>query len=174
LLVQFCLSAAGMLVVVYLEPHYAAPLVATVLALQIQAMRHLRQWKLFNRPVGIGLTRVIVLAVLVNVPFYVAQTVRNHHRAQADNQSWGVFRVQMVKQLESTPGLHLAIVRYAPDHIVHNEWVYNAADIDHAKIVWAREIPGQDVQPLLDYFRDRTVWLVEADKFPPRVRPYTR
>jgi hypothetical protein len=173
LLVQFFLSVAGLLAVVYLELHYAAPLVATVFALLMQAMRHLRRWTLFGRPVGVGLTRVIVLAALVNLPFFVAQKVvqkiRNPH---AEQESWGVSRAQIVKQLDAAPGFHLAIVRYAPNHIPHNEWVYNAADIDHSKIVWAREIPGRDPQPLLTYFQNRKVWLLEADTSPPRLQPY--
>jgi hypothetical protein len=170
LMVQFCLSAAGLLAVVYfVQPHYAAPLVATVFALLVQAMRHLRRWKLFARPLGVALSRAIVLAALVFVPFFVVQTVRN---AQANDEPWSISRAHIVKQLDATPGLQLAIVRYAPDHIVHNEWVYNAADIDHSKIVWAREIPGQDLRPLLAYFRNRSVWLVEADASPPRLQPY--
>jgi hypothetical protein len=55
---------------------------------------------------------------------------------------------------------------------VLHEWVYNAADIDAAKIVWVREIPGQDIKPLLNYYRDRKIWLVDADTSPPRLQPY--
>jgi hypothetical protein len=50
--------------------------------------------------------------------------------------------------------------------------VYNAAEIDAAKIVWAREIPGRDLKPLLDYYRDRRVWLVDADAASPQLKPY--
>src|ERR1700688_830737 len=166
---QFCLSIAGLLAVVYLEPHYAAPLVATVFALWVQSMRHLRHAKLFGRPVGIGLSRAIVLAFLFNLAFFFVG-LRN---VPKNPDFWSLHRPRFVKQLDETPGAHLVIVRYQPDHYVHHEWVYNAADIDHSKIVWAREIPGRDVRPLLNYFHDRKVWLVEADTSPPRLLPYT-
>jgi hypothetical protein len=171
LLAQFCLSAAGLLTVIYFKPHYAAPLVATVFALLVQAMRHLRRWKLFGRPLGVGLSRVIVLATLAHAPFAVVQTIRNARAAHAEDQPWSISRAHIVRQLDAAPGLHLVIVRYAPDHPAQNEWVYNAADIDHSKVVWAREIPGQDLRPLLAYFRNRSVWLVEADTSPPRLQP---
>ncbi len=166
---QLGLSIAALLSVVYLEAHYAAPLVATVFALWVQSMRHLRRWKVFGRPVGIGLSRVIVLAALVNIPIFLVQRARN---AETEAEPWSIARAHMVKQLDATPGLHLAIVRYSPDRTIQNEWVYNAADIDASKIVWAREIPGLDLQPLLAYFRNRDVWLVEADASPPRLQPY--
>lgn len=169
LLVQFALSAAGLLTVVYLEAHYTAPLVATVFALWLQSMRHLRQWKVFGRPVGIGLSRLIVLATLVNIPFFLAQRARN---APTDAAPWSVARADVAKQLDARPGLHLVIVRYSPARTIENEWVYNAADIDHSKVVWAREIPGRDIKPLLDYYHDRSVWLIEADVSPPRLEPY--
>jgi hypothetical protein len=54
-------------------------------------------------------------------------------------------------------------VQYSPDHDPNQEWVYNGADIDGSKVVWAREIPGQDMQPLLDYFHERNVWRVQPD-----------
>ena len=47
--------------------HYAAPLTATIFALLVQAMRHLRRWKIKGRPVGIFLTRLVVLLVLARV-----------------------------------------------------------------------------------------------------------
>ena len=43
------------------------------------------------------------------------------------------------------------------------EYVYNDADIDHARIVWAREVPGESDDPLMMYFRNRDVWLFQPD-----------
>jgi hypothetical protein len=81
-------------------------------------------------------------------------------------------RARIVSQLEGTPGDHLVIVRYSPNHDVHQEWVYNAADIDHSKIVWARHIPGVDLKPLLDYFHNRRIWTLEPDSGNIQLHPY--
>ena len=55
------------------------------------------------------------------------------------------FRKPVEKQLAALPGEHLVLVRYSKDHNSGEEYVYNDADIDHAKTVWAREIPGMDL-----------------------------
>ena len=164
LLVQQVVSAVGLLLVVYFHPHYAAPLTATLFILLVQGMRHLRQWEVKGRPVGVFLTRLVVLLMLARGVAYI-------RRPPSLDEAW-VSRARIVKQLEATPGSHLVWLRYAPEHDVLYEWVYNAADIDHAKIVWAREIPGLDPKPLLDYFRGRTVWVVNADTVPVQLQPY--
>jgi hypothetical protein len=38
--------------------------------------------------------------------------------------------------------------------------------------VWARDMGPAQNKELIDYFRDRHVWLVEADDTPPTVLPY--
>jgi len=166
----FCVLAS--LTGIWFWPHYLAPLTATVFLLVVQALRHLRRWKFAGSPVGIGLSRVIVLFSVAMIPFHAVEAIRN-----PDSLSLFVTRMPeraaIAAQLEAMPGQQLVIVRYSDDHSPHEEWVYNAADIDHAKIVWAREIPDVDTQPLLDYFRGRTVWVVEPDASPPRLAPYS-
>ena len=70
------------------------------------------------------------------------------------------------------PGKHLLLVRYN-SHNPHEEWVYNGADLQAPKIVWAREM-GDDInRRLLAHYADRHVWIVEPDaegKQPAKIR----
>jgi hypothetical protein len=62
-------------------------------------------------------------------------------------------------------------VRYHGNHPWVQEWVFNGADIDGARVVWARELGGEADRSLLAYFADRQVWIVEPDLDPPRLTP---
>jgi hypothetical protein len=50
--------------------------------------------------------------------------------------------------------------------------LYNLANIDGSKVVWAREMDATDNSELLRYYKDRTAWLVEPDANPVAVVPY--
>jgi hypothetical protein len=41
--------------------------------------------------------------------------------------------------------------------------VFNAADIDASKVVWARDLPGEVNDQLFRYYPDRTIWLALPD-----------
>lgn len=166
LFILLCVSLLGQLLVPWTQAHYAAPVTAPLFALVVQGFRHLRLWEYRGRPVGIGLSRVIFLFSFLLAPM--------HPHSQALGNSTPIdieYRAQMEKQLTKLSGKHLVIVQYSAISPA-GEWVYNEADIDHAKVVWAREIPGRDLKPLLDYFRDRRVWLAQPDLSPPTLTPY--
>lgn len=163
LTLQFVICFAGFLLVVWFFPHYAAPLTATAFVLLVQAIRHLRKWSYRGRPIGIGFSRITVALALIFAPF---------HHFNYNLYPQIVSRARLTKRLASMPGDQLVIVRYTPQHDANEEWVYNGADIDHSHVVWARDIPGVSLQPLLDYFRDRHVWIVDADSPDPRLLPY--
>jgi hypothetical protein len=82
------------------------------------------------------------------------------------------FRKPVEMQLAAQPGEHLVLVRYSKGHNPGEEYVYNGADIDRSKTVWAREIPGVDLAPLFQYFRNRDVWVYEPDEDDSSVAPY--
>ncbi|HEX4641910.1 MAG TPA: hypothetical protein VH161_00535, partial [Candidatus Acidoferrales bacterium] len=161
-------SFLGWFSLVWFLPHYAAAVTAVVFCLVVQSIRLLRQWKYRGRPLGVAVSRVVVLMAIVLAPF--------HSRGGTLQPESPIpppitYRAKFAAELAAMPGEHVVLVRYAT-MAAGGEWVYNAADIDHAKIVWARVIPGTDVQPLLDYFRGRRVWLAEPDAIPPHLSPY--
>jgi hypothetical protein len=53
-----------------------------------------------------------------------------------------------------------------------DEWVYNTADIDNSKVVWARDMDEAENLELIRYYKDRTVWLVQPDRKPADVSLY--
>jgi len=150
----------GYCLVVWPGPHYIAPAAATLFAALVQSIRHLRTMRIFGRPIGAALSRAILLALVVDVSLLVAQRL-------GDSQGWGGWglsdRADLLQDLESKPGKHVVIVRYGPDHSVHEEWVFNAADIDASKVVWARDLPGEVNDQLFSYYPDRTIWLAQPD-----------
>jgi hypothetical protein len=75
----------------------------------------------------------------------------------------GVTRSAVSRQLLARPGRHVAFVRYLPPHSFHDEWVYNSADIDAARIVWCRAMGTSADAEVARYYRDRESWLVEYD-----------
>jgi hypothetical protein len=88
----------------------------------------------------------------------------NHHNPQR--------RILVNGQLAEIPGQILIFVRYSPRHIFQEEWVYNEADIDAARIVWARDLGPQENDKLRALYPSREVFLLEPDLTPPRLSPY--
>jgi hypothetical protein len=168
LIVQTGICFFGLLPVPWVQARYLAPLTATLFLLVVQAIRHLRHWEPLGRPVGVAFSRALFLLAILLAPFHPLSKSLQRQPPEGIE-----FRAQFESQLNTSPGGHLMIVRYSPEHSSSVDWVYNAADIDHAKVIWAREIPGMDIHPLLDYFHGRHVWLVEPDATPPSITPYS-
>ncbi|HUB52190.1 MAG TPA: hypothetical protein VL986_08590 [Terracidiphilus sp.] len=182
-LVLCCLVLlAGMSIEIYLLPHYVAPFTVVFYAIGLQCMRHLRVFKSNRQRVGLALVRTIALVIVlmaglrliarplgIGVPM---QPTSGWNSTWFGPERYGDDRVRVEAQLDSLPGPQLAVVRYGPNHDNLNEWVYNAPDIDNSKVVWARELDPADNKELIDYYRNRTVWLVEPDADPVRVSPY--
>jgi hypothetical protein len=55
------------------------------------------------------------------------------------------------------------MVRYQSPHDPLQEWVYNNADIDGSKVVWARDMGPERNEELLRYYKGRRAWVVAVD-----------
>jgi hypothetical protein len=80
-------------------------------------------------------------------------------------------RIAVAQELARIPGQLLVFVRYLPQHIFQDEWVYNAADIDASRVVWARDL-GPENENLLRYYPGRIALLLEPDFRQPRLSEY--
>jgi len=170
LVFTFLLCLAGVFAVIWSAPHYAAPLTCIIYALLARSVRHLRTMKWKARPVGVALSRALLMLLVLGTCVSIA-------RRSCDPLWWTCTgdpsRVAVMKQLLGSPGKHLIMVRYSDDHNIHDEWVYNGADIDGSKVIWARELGEAQNAKLFTYFKDRQIWLVEPDTDNTELRPYT-
>lgn len=81
-------------------------------------------------------------------------------------------RLYVNRELDQIPGKLLVFVRYYPQHIFQDEWVYNRADPANARIILARDLGPEDDQKLIAYYPGRKVLLLEPDFRPPKLSAY--
>jgi hypothetical protein len=81
-------------------------------------------------------------------------------------------RILVNRELAATPGKLVVIVRYWPQHPFQEEWVYNGADIDSRRVIWARDLGDAENVKLSRRYADRKLLLLEPDARPPRLEPY--
>lgn len=144
------------LVAIWNFPHYIAPLAPLILLAIVAALRYADALgRRFFGPFPYAVAIVGCQACL-----FMAQAV---DRAMEPAGGWNIQRAETIKKLEKSPQRHLIFVRYGPDHKTVDEWVYNRANIDGAKVVWAREMDPASDRELMRYFADRKAWLLEPD-----------
>jgi hypothetical protein len=110
---------------------------------------------------------VLIAALMVPIRAggaYLRTPVGSGWHPLQDAPYWS--RTPVLKALNASGGRHLVLVKYAPDHDPLREWVYNEADIDRARVVWARDMARERNAELLRYFHDRACWVLEPDATP--------
>ena len=181
LLTVCCVTIAGMSFPVFFDAHYAAPLTAAIYALVLMAMQRSRRWRWHGRRTGLAIVRFLPLAAIAMLVLRISTTALQLPISMwPAPQTWYspspqlISRANLESQLEKQGGSHLVIVRYSAEHDPRNEWVYNKADINNSKVVWAREMAPDQNGQLLRYFQGRQIWIVEPDETPVRLSPYSK
>jgi hypothetical protein len=172
--VSAAVVVANMLPIYYL-PHYTAPITCVIFAAVLIALRRVWPWQWRGKPVGRFIARsvpticLLMLLLRTAEPAWPAYRIPLWCTVTPTNQE----RSEMLEKLQRMPGRQLVIVQYGPDHDVGSrEWVYNRADMDSAKVIWAHDMGAAENHELIDYFKGRNVWLVDADSHPPKLEPY--
>ncbi len=158
-------------------PHYIAAVTCLFVLMSITGLERLGRW-----PAGEEAARLIVFLCIAHFVFWYGLHVfdgREFSLALRHYETWNTInhrnperRILVNQELAQVQGKLLVFVRYSPLHIFQDEWLYNAADIDAARIVWARDLGEPENEKLRRYYPDRTVILLEPDFRPPRLGLY--
>lgn len=160
-LVIFAVSTVGQGLPTFYFPHHAAPLAFVFYYLAVAGLRRaaLSRWPAVpakGRRPGYRLAFLLLAAELL------AATLRLPSLRPGPGDS-SRQRAALVAELEALPGEHLVIVTPRSE----TDWVYNGAEIDTQKIVWARtDGPAADAR-LIAYYAGRRVWRAHLDVEPP-------
>jgi hypothetical protein len=170
------IASLGAVAAVLLEgassPHYIAPATAALIAIVIEGCRYLDGMKIRLAPVLIA-----AMALLIALRIGLEQAGAPYTQ-KLNYQSW-CCRVQgnqnkgrMTAELERMPGNHLVFVKAKTDPNNLFQWIYNDADIDGSRIVWARDMGAERNAELEKYFAGRKVWMVDPNIEPPARAAY--
>lgn len=164
--------------------HYVAAIVCLFLLMSVAGLEAMSKLTVRGQPAGFDAARLILLLCAAQFLFWYglhAADDSSLSRAMRPYETWDNInhtnpdrRIFVNRQLEPIPGRLLIFVRYASQHPFQEEWVYNAADVANARIIWARDLGPEKDQGLLQTYSGRTVLLFEPDAGPPRLSPWVR
>ncbi len=164
------LSTGAVLFALALEqtgyPHYAAPAAPAFVLFFVAALRRLMHCRIHRLAFGSPLGGGIVLLMVIVIAVQAAKLEPGGSPSERNFISWCCVaenpydRQLFIQRLKTEPGDHLVLVRYEQEKYDTVEWVYNEPDIDHARIVFARDMGASKNEELLHYYPNRRVWNV--------------
>jgi hypothetical protein len=162
--------------------HYLAAVTCLFVLVSVTGLQRLSRITIGEYQAGQQAARIIVFLCILQFTFWYglhlfendewSLALRQYETWETVHQRNPERRTIINNQLAQAPGRQLVFVRYWPRHIFQDEWVYNAADIDRSRVVWAHDLGPAENEKLRRYYPDRTVWLLEPDARPPRLSPY--
>jgi hypothetical protein len=179
-----CLVLMGAALVWWWFPHYVAPIYSIEIAVLAMTLRRADARTRRLRPAR----RMAPLIVAIMAALFIALPMLNHvllaryappeidkptaASARDASPSDTRTRPQIIRQLERQAGRHLVFVRYDPDFTVHEEWVYNGADLAGSSVIFAHDLgPTKNAQLTAD-FPGRALWIVHVNSRESRLEHY--
>jgi hypothetical protein len=159
----------GLMIETYLLLHYWAPVIALNYYFNVQAIR---LWEQRDRRL-----KFLIVPVMFSLVGLLLIITSSQRIAAADNPlSAQAQRASLLARMEQQPGNHVVLVQYGPKQPRDREWVYNRADIDQAKVVWAHNMDSIENCKLVGYFKNHVIWslAIERDDVPVKLSPFSR
>jgi hypothetical protein len=160
--------------------NYFLPYVPAVILLTVMGLRNLSHWDR-GRGTGASLAGVLSLGCLVMLLLQIGAGALNHPRfGTSDLGRFDVPRhnlpSEIATELDSIPGMHLVLVRSSGEFLrtggSTSELVWNLADTDSQRIVWAHDTNPEWTAVAVRYYKGRHVWLAEQSVSAFRLVPY--
>jgi len=147
--------------------HYCAPVWAALGLMT--AVWATQAWELRMRAWRIG--RPLVVLALLSPPLLTAlpHVIHRSKRAMGIDKGqpandWPSKYKALIGRLSHLDRPQLVIVRYPwLSWRVEEEWVYNGADIDHQRVIFAHDLGTEENRALLSHYPDRSVLLLTFD-----------
>jgi len=139
-------------------PHYLAAYACLAWFLIVRGVMTLWRW----RPRGVRAGAAAAVFVLLAGSMIGLETDLGPKLAAIAGHAPRNRRAELAQRLLRTGGRHVVFVRYGASHSFHDEWVYNAADVDAAPVVWCRWMGAAD-REVMRYYPNRQFWLADVD-----------
>ncbi len=172
------LFALGTNLFPYLLVHYLAALTSLFLRVAVIGLQRIERLL----PAGHDVARVLVLLCLAEFSFWYSLHLfeRPGFYPVLRYETWDSInhgddphgRKLIASELAAMRGPLLVFVHYSSHHIYQNEWVWNSADIDRSRIVFARDLGPQENEKLIRYYPARKLLSLNPDGNGPSLRPY--
>jgi hypothetical protein len=173
-----CLTLTAEANVYWWHPHYSAPLFPLLYILVGHALWTLgrvcrfrlgiREWVPMML-VGLACGWALATDGLAALDGYRA--ARAHGPAGETSRHIG-SRSDVQRLLQQEPGRHLVFVHYDENYSVHDEWVYNAAEMNSAPIIFAHDLGPEKNERLIEHYPDRRVWRASVADAEKRLEAY--
>jgi len=164
------------------QTHYIAAVTGLFILACITGLQEIARLRIRGTPAG--QEAALLILVLCGAQFLFWYGVHAFEDSEFSTvarsyETWNFINHQnptrrslVAEELDRMPGPLLVFVRYLPQHIFQDEWVYNRASIDDSRIVWARDLGAEQNEKLLRYYPNRRALLLEPDMRPPQLSEY--
>jgi hypothetical protein len=160
------------------QTHYLGAVTSLFILMSVAGLQQIARWS----PEA---ARLLFCLCLVHFAFWYTMHLNDQEDfalAMMRYETWDSInhrnperRIYVNDQLAEIPGQLLVFVRYSQRHIFQDEWVYNEASIEAARIIWARDLGPQENEKLRAMHPGRRVLLLEPDVRPlPQLSPYVQ
>jgi hypothetical protein len=165
----------------YLLSHYLAAVTCLFVLVSVVGLQQLGRIRIHEAAVGMEIARVLIVLCFGEFLSWYAlhlfespdlYSILRYETWDSMNHDNSRRRSEVYQQLAETPGQLLVFVHYSSHHVYQNEWVWNAADIDGSRIVYARDLGRDEDETLIRYYPNRKVLLLEPDDSEPQLQAF--